>query len=85
MVGYTEMRAAVLAWIDEHPDMDPLDVHWVIPLRLRRELPEVRAVPGTEDAVIVMVRGILAGWFLHGPGKGHLPPQPPDARDPRIP
>jgi hypothetical protein len=84
MPGYTEMRAAVRAWIQEHPDIDPRDIHWVVPLKLRQELPEVRDMPGTEDEVTVMVRGILAGWYLHGPG-GKLPPRPPEARDPRIP
>jgi hypothetical protein len=85
MTGHTQMRAAVRTWIAQNPDIDPLDVHWVVPLRLRRELPEVRAMPGPENEVIVMVRAILVGWYLHGPGRGKLPPRPPEARDPRTP
>jgi len=81
--GYAEMRAAVLAYAGQHPDMDPLGIHWTIPQELRREMPEVRAMPGTESDVIVMVRGILLGWYLRGPGAGRLPPMPPAARDPR--
>ena len=77
------MRAAVHAYIDKHPDIDPRDIHWVIPLALRRDEPAVRDMPGSSNDVIVMVRGILAGWFFHGPGGRRLPPQPPEARDPR--
>jgi hypothetical protein len=84
MTGYTEMRAAVRAWIDANPDIDELDLFWVIPLKLRRELPEVRRMSGPENDVIVMVRGILAGWYRTGPGKGKLPPGPSEARDPRA-
>jgi hypothetical protein len=85
MTGYAEMRAAVLAYAEQHPDMDPLDIHWVIPLKLRRDVPEVHDMPGSESDVLVMVRGILCGWYLRGPGEGRLPPAPPIARDPRDP
>jgi hypothetical protein len=80
MPGYAEMRAAVLRWINENAGMDPKDIHWAIPLKLRKDLPEVRDMPGGEDEVLVMVRGLLVGWWLHGPGHGSLPPA---ARDPR--
>jgi len=83
--GCTAMREAVREWIRAHPDMDPLDIHWVIPLMLRRELPGVRDMRGTDSDVIVVVRCILCGWWLHGPGKGKLPPGPPEAHDPRVP
>jgi hypothetical protein len=84
MNGETEMRAAVHAWIAEQRHIDPAEIHWVIPLKLRRELPAVRDMPGKDNDVLVMVRGELLGWYLRGPGKGKLPPVPPQARDPRI-
>lgn len=84
MTGHAEMRAAVLNWIGEHVGMDPADIHWVIPLKLRQELPEVRDMPGPDSEVVVMVRGLLIGWYLHGPGCGNLPPVPPEAHDPRV-
>jgi hypothetical protein len=78
------MKAAVRAYIRQNPDIDPLDIHWVVPLALRRDEPAVRDMPGRESDVIIMVRAILSGWWLHGPGQGKLPPGPREARDPRV-
>jgi hypothetical protein len=62
--------------------MDPRDIHWAIPLMLRREEPAVRDMPGADDEVIVMVRGELIGWYLRKHRK--LPPVPPEASGPRT-
>jgi hypothetical protein len=82
VASYTEMREAVRAYIRKHQDLDPRDIFWVIPLALRRDEPAVRDMPGPDSDALIMIRGILGGWWLHGPGRGHLPPGPRESNKP---
>lgn len=79
-MGYPEMRAAVLRYADEHAGMDPLDIHWVLPRKLLKEMPEVSSMRGSEKDIILMVRAELVAWWRRQ--HGCFPPTPAEDRPP---